>query len=253
MKKKELVEYLNNYLKIADFSKADNSLNGLQVEGNREEVKKIAFAVDASLQSFELAQKVNADLLVVHHGLFWGKDFPLVGSDYSRFESLFSSGIGLYAAHLPLDAHSECGNNAYLAKRIGLEQIEEFGSYKGVKIGFKGEYKAPQTIEEIILKMGFTVEDCLSILRFGKKEISKVAIVSGGAPWEVIQAASEDADLYITGDASHSIYHFCKENKINMLSAGHYNTETGGVKMLAEIIARELKIETEFLDIPTGL
>lgn len=253
MKQEKVIEYLNNYLKISDYASVDASLNGLQIEGNKKEVNKIAFAVDACLQSFEAAEKIGADLLVVHHGLYWGKPFALVGSEYTRFKQIFDSGIALYAAHLPLDAHPEIGNNAYLAKKLGLSEIEEFGNYKGLKIGFQGRLEQALSMQEIIAKLGYAEADCLSILRFGKSEISKVAIVSGGAAWEVVEANEEKADLFITGEITHSVYHFCKENKINMLSAGHYNTETGGVKMLAELIKKDLKIETEFIDIPTGL
>ncbi len=165
----EVVRFLDDFLEIKSYQDVSN--NGLQVEGGGE-VKKIAFAVDACMESFRAARAVNADMLVAHHGLIWGGIGYIRGIVRRRIEFLLKSNISLYAAHLPLDAHREVGNNAMILRKIGAELQEEFGEYKGVKIGFSGELEKPSAVGEIAEKLGSAL-----ILPFGEEKVRRVAAV----------------------------------------------------------------------------
>jgi dinuclear metal center YbgI/SA1388 family protein len=249
----EIDKYFRELLCIDDFSRADSALNGLQFGDAGAEVHKIAFAVDACAETFRRAAEAEAQMLFVHHGLFWGRVYPITGRHHTRFNLLTSSSLALYAVHLPLDAHPELGNNAGIAAKLGLESCEGFGDYHGKKIGIKGKLKEPLDLNEIKTTLDMDVQKPLGQLAFGKDKIKTVGIVSGGATWESFQAIDEDLDLYITGDAAHEIYHHCLEAKINVLFGGHYFTETYGVRSMAEKTARDLNLETMFIDLPTGL
>ena len=125
--------------------------------------------------------------------------------------------------------------------------------YHGIKIGFKGEWTQPLSIDTVLSRLSMTREDCLKVYGFGKKEVQNAAVVSGGAVDELSQAVAENLDLYITGEAGHEIYHFCKESRINMLSIGHYASETYGVKAVAAQTEKDCGLKTLFIDCPTGL
>jgi dinuclear metal center YbgI/SA1388 family protein len=245
--------YFKELLPIADLKTADSSYNGLQVTRENSSIQKTAFAVDACMESFKRAAGWGADMLFVHHGLFWGKVLPLVGTHFQRIKFLTDNGIGLYAVHLPLDMHPDFGNNAGLAGKLDLKEKEPFGEYKGWKIGVKGILSEPADIDGVLKKIGMIRQDCLGILPFGPEKIRSIGVISGGATWEVQQAMEENLDLYITGEISHQIYHHCLEGNINLIAGGHYQTETWGVRLLAEKTSRDTDMETVFLDVPTGL
>jgi len=249
----ELDAYLATLLDHRRWAGQDKSLNGLQVSRKNPEVKRVAFAVDACLQSFERAVAVDADVLVVHHGLFWGAPLAVTGDHYRRLRYLMDHDLALWASHLPLDAHPEVGNNAGLASALGLTDREPFGAYRGNKIGFKGRLPAPLKLDAVCDRLFHGRENVLQILPFGKAEVTTVGVVSGGAPQEVSDAIAEGLDLYITGDADHTIHHQALEAGINVISGGHYATETWGVRLLAEHLRRETGVLTVFLDLPTGL
>jgi len=252
MKLAEFDCWIRERLEFSEVDDVDNALNGVQVGDMDAVLGEIAFAVDACLDSFQRTKQEGAQTLFVHHGLFWGSAQRLIGVPGARVRFLMKNDIALYACHLPLDRHPVLGNNAQIAGRLGLKDIEPFGSYRGHKIGYKGLLPGPLSLEEIVQCLFGAWEGGINALRFGPSEICSVAVISGGAPYEVTQAISEGMDLYITGDASHSIYHGCREAKINVLFAGHYLTEVFGVKAVAELVTRELGIESIFLDIPTG-
>lgn len=252
MKLKELDAYFRSFLDIDGLKKRDISLNGIQVETDRE-INKIAFAVDACLEVFRRAKEAGAEMLFVHHGIFWGHEQTVTGSHYLRIKFLIENGMALYAAHLPLDIHDVLGNTVSLAKAAGLTQLEPFGEYRGISVGVKGIFPSPLSVEEIIRKAAFEKNELLSVLPFGKEKNRSAAVISGGGDKDVLQAVDEDADVYITGSTCHEIYHTCLENKINMISAGHYRTEIYGVKNLKEKVKKELGLETLFIDVPTGL
>ena len=253
MQLEDLDGYFRSVLSIEKLGSVDDSLNGVQVEGGGREIGKVAFAVDGCMESFRRAAESGAEVLFVHHGLFWGKSIRLTGSHYRRLEFLIKNRLALYAAHLPLDMHPEFGNNAGIAAALGLEDRQEFGLYHGVKIGFKGRLRSPVSIEGILDLLRIRQEDCNAVLPFGPGEIRTVAIVSGGAPYELEQAIDDGVDLYVTGDSSHWSYHVAMEAGINMISGGHYRTETWGVRLLSERLARDTGLKTVFIDVPTGL
>ncbi|MBQ9789278.1 MAG: Nif3-like dinuclear metal center hexameric protein [Lentisphaeria bacterium] len=252
--KKVLVNFLDKILDLPKFA-ADSSNNGLQVETRSKEVKKIALAVDASLETFERAIEADADFILVHHGLSWGSH-PKVFNSYvgKRLECLFSNDVSLYAVHLPLDANKEFGHNAELSKIINLPIDETFFEYCGVDIGVVGTFDKPKNLADIqaiyedrLDTKGKVHGDCDAL-------IHKVAVCSGGGGSEaIIDAAAAGADLLITGEFFHTMYHIQKELNINVLSLGHYATETVGLKALGKIITEKFDVECEFIDVPTKL
>jgi dinuclear metal center YbgI/SA1388 family protein len=245
--------FFKNMLNIESFSSLDSSLNGIQVDNDGEEFTKIAFAVDASLESFERAAACGAGMLFVHHGLFWGKPLKMGGSHRRRIKSLLDHNLALYAAHLPLDQHPELGNNAALAELLGIENPEPFGLYHGKKIGYKGKLKEPLTIEAAVKRISFKDRPPLGVYPFGKKENLNCAVLSGGGAREALQAIDEEIDLYVTGEASHGVYHQALESALNMIAGGHYSTEVWGVRRMMEYCASQLDVDVEFIDVPTGL
>ncbi|MDD2515716.1 MAG: Nif3-like dinuclear metal center hexameric protein [Candidatus Gracilibacteria bacterium] len=251
--KQELIKYLDKYLKNAEFQ--DVSKNGLQVDTPKIEIKKIGYAVDATDYIFDIAIKENVDIIIVHHGMFWGNEQVLVGNFYNKVKNLIKNDIGLYGCHLPLDAHTDIGNNIGIVNGIietfGLKdyKIEEFGEYHGNTIGyginFKNQIPIGNFVTKICKSLGF--ED--NFYNFGdKKTISSVAIISGGGGDDIGEAKIKNYDLYITGDSAHFQICIAKELGQSILLGGHYETETIGVKLLAKHLKEKFGIEIIFLD-----
>ena len=252
MRLTEFDRLVRETLELEKAAPEDVALNGLQVANSRDEAGRAAFAVDACLESIRRAVEWKADVLFVHHGLFWGQALALTGGHYQRVRELLAGDCALYAAHLPLDMHPELGNNAGLARRLGLQNVRPFGEYRGRKIGCRGELPRALSLEQVqALCCG--AHRPLGALPFGPKEIRTVGVVSGGAAKEAEEAIAEGLDLFITGDAAHTIYHACLEARINVIFGGHYLTEVWGVKSLAEKLSAWPGLQTTFLDIPTGL
>jgi len=254
LKLKELDRYFRELLPIDEFEGTDPSLNGIQISRIDEDIKKVAFTVDASMEAFRRACDWGADILFVHHGLLWGnKAMRIDGIYYRRLKFLLEHDLALYAVHLPLDMHPEYGNNAGLVKLLNLTDVEPFGEYRGCKIGFKGKFKNRMSFDEILQILGAERQACAGLLQFGPEEITTVGIVSGSAPKEIEQAIQEELDLFLTGEISHENYHLSLEGNINLIAAGHYKTEIWGVKQLSEKLKEDRSVETCFMDIPTGL
>jgi dinuclear metal center YbgI/SA1388 family protein len=192
-------------------------------------------------------------MLLVHHGLLWEKPLRLTGALYDRVRLLVEKRIALWAVHLPLDLHPEVGNNIGIARHLGLIDIQPFGRHHGIKIGYKGVLPAAATLEEIATRMSSRQGEPVRTFPFGAAEVTTVGIVSGNAPWDVTQAIEEGLDLFVTGEPSHEIYHNCLEARIHVIFAGHYHSESFGVRLLADKLARETGLETTYLDVPTGL
>ncbi len=245
--------FFRSFLDIEGFAGADNSMNGVQVDNDGGEIDKIAFGVDACLETFERAAELGAGMLFVHHGLFWGSPLRLAGNHRQRVKCLLDHNICLYAVHLPLDQHPRMGNNAGLAELLGLEGIEPFCEYHGKKIGCKGAFPQPLSVDQAAKKIAFSDRPPLGVYPFGKKENTSCAVVSGGAAKEALQALDQGVDLYVTGEMSHQMYHECLEGKLNMIAGGHYSTEVWGVRAVMRHCAEELHIDTVFIDNPTGL
>ena len=177
----------------------------------------------------------------------------ITGGHYERLKFLIDNDLVLFAAHLPLDRHLDIGNNAVMANKLHLSDVEPFGEYHGVKIGVKGLLPRELSIDAILESLSLDRDSCNAVLPFGKSEIRSVGIVSGGATRETEQAIREKLDLYITGDAAHEVYHLCLEERINLICGGHYRTEIWGVSTLAEKLKQDTGLDACFIDIPTGL
>ena len=246
----ELVNFTDEYLD----SKAiqDISKNGLQIEG-KTEIRRVAFGVSASLECMKKAAEGGADMLVVHHGLLWGREMPFTGTLKKKLEFMFSHGMNLCAWHLPLDMHRECGNNAQLMKMLGAEIQSPFGRFHGLDAGYSGVFPVPVPIESIVETLKEKLASLPFCFSFGPKKIKTLAIVSGGASNMFEQAIGQDLDLYITGEPSEQSQELARETGSNFIAAGHYNTEKLGVQALAEILKDEFGIEAFFVDVPNPI
>ena len=254
MQVKAIADFLNDILKINDFA-PDPSNNGLQVCGDEmRECNKIAFAVDASLASIEQAVQNKADLLVVHHGLSWGGGIRRwQGTTGKRFAEMFKNDLALYAMHLPLDAHEIYGNNAVLADLMQLENRRMFFAYHGMQIGIMGE-TAPKSAGEIAQMAAAGKDFALYRSPLKNDEVKCIAVISGGGGLDGLECAIEcGADMLVTGEFDHTMYHVVQENPIHVAALGHYNSEVHGVQSLQKLLQSKFALETVFLDIPTGL
>ncbi len=250
MNRDELVSFLNEYLQIQAYP--DKSSNGLQVEG-KGEVERVAFAVDTTLRTIERAVKGNADMLIVHHGMIWGGLNYITGIHYKRLKALIESGLNLYAAHLPLDAHPEVGNNTQLLKLLGLEPKGPFGEYKGISIGFWSEFEKPQPIEKIAQVLAEKLDTTVKTYEFGKREIKTIGVISGAGAFALEEAHRKGIDLLVTGEFGHADYLTAIDLPQSVLVAGHYKTETLGVKALMEVVRDRFGLDVFFIDEPSGL
>ncbi|MDD2907659.1 MAG: Nif3-like dinuclear metal center hexameric protein [Candidatus Gracilibacteria bacterium] len=255
MKKEELIKYLDEYLKISEFK--DDSKNGLQVDNSKDEIKKIGYAVDANTYIFDKAIEEGVDMVLTHHGLFWGFEQALVGVPFERAKKLINNDISLYSCHLPLDAHNEVGNNIGLAKAFinifGLQEgeyeIEDFGFYHGIPIGFGIKFKHKIHISNMVTPYAEMMQLTKRLYNFGKKDyINSVAFVSGGALSCVKEANDKNYDVFVTGEGAHYEMTFAKELGQSILIGGHYETEKIGPKLLAYHLRDKFGIEIVFLD-----
>jgi dinuclear metal center YbgI/SA1388 family protein len=250
MERTDLVRWLDAFLNISDYP--DPSLNGLQVEGS-DEVDMVAVAVDASLETFEKARDLGADMLIVHHGLFWGAPLAVTGPHRKRIAFLLQNGISLYAAHIPLDANREVGNNWGLATILGMRDLEDFGTFKGMPIGVKGKLGQPMARRLLANLVEEKLGEPVMMLEGGPEQVSTLGIVSGGAAWDLVAAAQEGLDAFLTGEPRHEVFHDAFERGINALFGGHYMTETVGVNLLAGKLRDVHGLSVEFVYLPTGL
>nr|CRH07629.1 conserved protein of unknown function [Candidatus Magnetococcus massalia] len=247
----ELSHYLHTALQSDSFS--DYCPNGIQVRG-QEQIKRIVTGVSASMALFEGAQACSAELILVHHGLFWNKDSRVVdGMLKNRLKWLLERDVTLMGYHLPLDAHPEWGNNAQILKRLGLVNSEPFGGYKGNTISYVGHYSEPQTIEQVSEQFENLFGGEPLILPFGPKQISRVAVCSGGASDLVHEAATVGADLYLTGEPSEPAYHVAQEMGIHFAACGHHRTEMFGVQAVGEHLAEKFGLDHTFINIPNPI
>lgn len=258
MQRNDLVAWLDSYLHIHEYN--DKSLNGLQVEGAAH-VNKIALAVDSSMKTFEQAAEIGADMLIVHHGLFWGRPLAVTGMHARRVRFLLEHNISLYAAHLPLDAHAEVGNNWGLANLMGMADLQPFGKMDGTFIGVKGLFPNKISLRELAELIEHTLStiigghqaEPLMVHSGGAVEVESLAIISGGAAFSLIDAAEQGLDAFLTGEPRHEVFHDAFERGINALYAGHYMTETVGVNLLGAKIRELYNIPNEFILLTTGL
>ena len=246
----KIVQYTDQYLRIREIGDWDNALNGLQIE-NSGRVTKMGAAVDASSRALAQAAKRKVDLLIVHHGLFWAGLRPIRGAFHRELKLAFENDIALYSAHLPLDLHPQVGNNALLARALGLKSTTKFFEEKGQRIGLKARASIPLT--QLIRRFERSLGSKVRSFAFGPPRTRQIGIVTGGAGSEIYRVADEKIDTFITGEAPHWAAVAAEELKINLLLGGHYATETFGVKALAAHLAKKFRLPFEFINLPTGL
>ena len=233
--------------KIGDY---DGAVNGLQV-GNSGAVTRIAAAVDASLVTVKLAIKAKADLMIVHHGLFWSPPHPWTGKKHELLRLLIENDLAVYSSHLPLDAHPKLGNNARLCAALGLKNLKPFFLTHGQTIGFKTQTKISRA--ELAARLARATGAKPRIIPGGKSICKKIGVVTGGAGGDLKQAVDEGVDTFITGEGPHWAYAVAEELGINVFYGGHYATETFGVKALAFYLSKRFKLPWTFIAHPTGL
>ncbi|MHC4248528.1 MAG: Nif3-like dinuclear metal center hexameric protein [Planctomycetota bacterium] len=246
-KLRDIVTWLDRELDIEGFD--DTSANGLQVEG-RAEVGKVGLAVDACVSSFRAAAREGCDLLLVHHGLIWGGGIRAVtGVARRRLAVLLKNDISLYASHLPLDAHPRLGNNARLAKMLGLRKRKPFGTYRGRAVGFSGELPKPVAAKALAERAGRALSVRARVFGDAKKRLKKIGVVSGGGTVAVTEAAELGLDALLTGEGTHAAELEARETGVAIIYAGHYETETPGVKALGAALAKRFRVRPQFLDV----
>jgi dinuclear metal center YbgI/SA1388 family protein len=247
-----IVEHLDSLLDPAAYD--DYGPNGLQVPG-RDAVETVVTGVSANVATFTRAREEGADLVLVHHGLFWGgPPRPLDRASKRRLQILFDSDMSLAAYHLPLDAHPEIGNNALLRDALGLEPDERpFGRAKGSAVGLIGRTPDPIDLAELTRRLTDAVGREPLVFDSGPERIRTVGIVTGAGGGLIPQAVEAGLDTYVTGEGPHKTFFDAEELGINVIYAGHYATETVGVKALAEHLAAKFSLPWTFLDHPTGL
>jgi dinuclear metal center YbgI/SA1388 family protein len=249
MQKKALISYLDEYLRIGEI--ADYGPQGLQVEAENPEVTRLATAVDTAPPIISAAAEWGADLLLVHHGVLWRNVERIAGPLGHRVRLLLRSNIHLYAAHLALDAHPEVGNNAVLARVLGLEDITWWCEVMGTPIGVLGRTSlALDALQQLIDE---SLQTEARVLAFGPPTVQNLAIVSGFGADEVAEAKRLGADTLLTGETSHANFYAASDNKMNVIYAGHYATETVGVRALGRHLADRYELETRFFDFPTKM
>lgn len=266
-----LVEYLDTYLSVREVPDEAAALNGLQVE-NSGRVTRIVAAVDATQATIKglgpapgghdsgprgTGNAVGSPLLIVHHGLFWDGNQPVTGRRYQRLHALFDRDAALYAAHIPLDVHPEVGNNAVLARRLGLTSTMEFGSYKGISLGLAGDAPAAladrRVLRDTVARELAIPAESVRVVSGGLPEIRRIGVITGSAGSMIAQAQDAGCDTFITGEGSAHHFHDATELGLNVLFAGHYATETLGVQALAAHLGERFGLPWEFHDHPTGM
>lgn len=246
----KLVAYTDKLLDSAAFTDYPGAANGLQVQ-NRGQVTRIAAAVDASLTTVRKAIEVGADLLIVHHGLFWSPSHPWTGRRYELIRALMEGNLAVYSSHLPLDAHPKLGNNIQLARALGLRDLEAFFFDKGRHLGFKGKLNA--TRDELATRIAKATGAEPKMLPGGSDRCRVVGVVTGGAGAEMKLARNEGVDCFVTGEGPHWTFAMAEDLGLNVFYGGHYATETFGVKALAAELSKKFKVPWSFIDHPTGL
>lgn len=227
----------------------DAAVNGVQV-GCRQDVRKLVTGVTASAALIKQAVQKGAQMVLAHHGLFWeGQSPALKGGLLTRVRLLVEHDMALLAYHLPLDAHPELGNNAVLARSLGLSEPKPWGTYKDAAIGVEGRLK-PTPVDELVRSISRLVDR--EVLHFpgGPEQVERVAVVSGGAAMMALDAASQGFDLFLTGEPAETCMHVAEEESIHIVAAGHHATEVFGVRALADHLAQHFGLEAVHVDIP---
>jgi dinuclear metal center YbgI/SA1388 family protein len=246
----DMVEFLDRELGIATIPDYPGALNGLQL-ANDGDVSRIVTAVDASLAVVTAAAAGGPGLLLVHHGMFWQGAQPVRGALYRKLKTAMDAGLAIYSAHLPLDVHPVWGNNICLARAIGLHEVTPFLDWKGLAVGLRGAWAGSR--EELKERLMAAVGGPVQLCPGGPAQLTSVGLVTGGAGSEVARVAEAGVDAFISGEGPHWSFPLAEELGLNVLLAGHYATETFGVKALGAELARRFDLPWDFIDRPTGL
>lgn len=250
MKLNDLVSYLDEYLRTSEVQDYDLALNGLQVE-NSGEVRNLAVAVDSGQAVIDLAAERGADMLIVHHGLFWSGLKPVTDRLYRKVSALVRHDIAVYSSHLPLDRHPQVGNNPVLARLLGMEVRGWWGEYRGAPLGVWAELDLDR--EALYTRIGEVLGQEPYLIAGGPETVRRVGILTGAGGSMIAAAAEAGLDTLITGEGAHHTFFDAEELGLNVYYGGHYLTETVGVKALAEHIAERFQLPWSFIDHPTGL
>lgn len=244
MKINDLSDYLDQLLRPGQFS--DYCPNGLQVEGKRE-ISKIVTGVTASMDLLQAAHKANADAILVHHGYFWrGEAQPIVGIKKRRLQFLLQHDINLFTFHLPLDTHSELGNNVMLAKQLGLELTGRAGENDMLGLA---ELGAPQSLQALVTHIQAKLKRAPQVIGDLTRPIKRIALCTGAAQGYIEQAAAANVDVYISGEISEQTVHVARETGVAYIAAGHHATERYGIRALGEHLEKMFGIAHEFIDV----
>ncbi|TVR52407.1 MAG: Nif3-like dinuclear metal center hexameric protein [Gemmatimonadales bacterium] len=250
VERESVFAFLEDLLQVRDFPDYSGAWNGVQVQPPRT-LNKVAVAVDASLATIQGAVEVGADLLLVHHGLFWDPDPRLVGPRFERIKALLEGEVGVYAVHLPLDAHPEVGNAAELAREVGVHLEGRFGEGKGVEVGWWGVAGASR--EAFHQEVARVVQGPVRLIPGGPAQVGRVGVVTGAGGNFIRDAAEKGLDTLLTGEGPHHTFVEAMEYGVNVLYAGHYATETWGVKAVARRLEERFGLPWHFVDVPSGL
>lgn len=241
----KLVAFCDSLTRRGDFRDFPGSHNGLQV-ANTGRVTKIAAAVDAGRTVFEEASKRGADFVITHHGLYWEPAIPVVGKTHAKLRHLIVNDMALYASHLPLDAHPELGNNALLAKALGLSPGQGFLPYEGNNIGLLCPFAGDRA--ELRRRLATEFPKGFQSIEFGSDSPRVVGILTGSGASAVSHLKAAGVDTLITGELRQQHFNQAQEEGLNLYLCGHYATETYGVKALAERCSKEFDLPWEFID-----
>ncbi len=248
-----LTTTLDQHLKTATTPDYGPAHNGLQLENAPRQITRIIAAVDATLPVITAACALpGPSLLLVHHGMFWNGAQPITAAYFQKLQLAIRHELAVYSSHIPLDVHPELGNNAQLAKALGIKKTEPFFDFKGIPLGLRATVSCTRDSLHHRLSAalgGSPVHLCPA----GPEKIRKLGIISGGAGSEIAAIARAGIDTFITGEGPHWSYTLAEELGLNLFYGGHYATETFGVKALAQWLAAKYKLPWSFIDHPTGL
>lgn len=246
----KITAYADRLLRTVKTEDWPGAVNGLQVENNGK-ITRLAAAVDASWTVLKMAVAAQADLLIVHHGLFWAPSHPWTGKRYAQIKLLLDRNLAVYSSHLPLDIHPVHGNNAQLCRALGFKPAEPFFHDRDQWLGIAVHSRVQR--QELTRRLHLATGQKPLVAPFGPEVCWKIGIVTGGAGDQIRLAASEGIDTLITGEGPHWSFTAAEELEVNVFYAGHYATETFGVKSLTQHLAHQFKLPWIFLDNPTGL
>ena len=244
----ELISFLDQLLDAQGFD--DYGPNGLQVVG-REDVRRVATGVSAHRELFERAAETEADMVLCHHGLFWGSEPIAIDQRMKgRLLPLFRSDMSLAAYHLPLDAHPEVGNNALICGELGLRRGEPFGEARGRAIGFIGETDGALALDELADRCRSAFRRDPLVFPGDGRPLRRVGVVSGGGGSSLGEAIRLGLDAFLTGEPEEPAMADARESGVAFLACGHYATETFGIRRLGELLAEQFGVEHSFIEIP---